>query len=208
MGKITVETCHIEGLKVIAPTVFGDERGYFKDLKPVVAVGAMVAYRAEHGLLQNFQLDMSEMRKKMNSTANYLGAYNAIKDEIAKEDIMLTPDNSTARLNVSLASLPFFIGCKQINTSHYQARPLYALKLKAGVEVSGYDLSEIRVTISRKYAINKEELFLQNAIDRKGQDVTELLELKIQSLVTASCDKSSGESVHECWLDNGAFNLN
>lgn len=29
MGKITVETCHIEGLKVITPTVFGDERGYF-----------------------------------------------------------------------------------------------------------------------------------------------------------------------------------
>lgn len=29
MGKITVETCEIEGLKVITPAVFGDERGYF-----------------------------------------------------------------------------------------------------------------------------------------------------------------------------------
>ena len=29
MGKINVETCEIEGLKVITPTVFGDERGYF-----------------------------------------------------------------------------------------------------------------------------------------------------------------------------------
>ena len=29
MGKITVETCEIEGLKVITPTVFGDPRGYF-----------------------------------------------------------------------------------------------------------------------------------------------------------------------------------
>ncbi len=29
MGKILVETCEIEGLKVITPTVFGDERGYF-----------------------------------------------------------------------------------------------------------------------------------------------------------------------------------
>ena len=28
MGKITVETCEIEGLKVITPAVFGDERGY------------------------------------------------------------------------------------------------------------------------------------------------------------------------------------
>ncbi len=29
MGKITVETCEIEGLKIITPTVLGDERGYF-----------------------------------------------------------------------------------------------------------------------------------------------------------------------------------
>ena len=29
MGKITVETCEIEGLKVITPKVFGDARGYF-----------------------------------------------------------------------------------------------------------------------------------------------------------------------------------
>lgn len=31
MGKITVETCGIEGLKVITPKVFGDERGYFME---------------------------------------------------------------------------------------------------------------------------------------------------------------------------------
>ena len=29
MGKISVETCGIEGIKVITPAVFGDERGYF-----------------------------------------------------------------------------------------------------------------------------------------------------------------------------------
>ena len=31
MGKIQVETCAIEGLKVITPTVFGDARGYFME---------------------------------------------------------------------------------------------------------------------------------------------------------------------------------
>lgn len=31
MGKIKVTTCEIEGLKVIEPTVFGDERGYFME---------------------------------------------------------------------------------------------------------------------------------------------------------------------------------
>ena len=32
MGKITVETCEIEGLKIITPTVFGDARGYFYEV--------------------------------------------------------------------------------------------------------------------------------------------------------------------------------
>lgn len=31
MGKITVETCEIEGLRIITPAVFGDSRGYFME---------------------------------------------------------------------------------------------------------------------------------------------------------------------------------
>ena len=31
MGKIEVETCEIEGLKIITPQVLGDERGYFME---------------------------------------------------------------------------------------------------------------------------------------------------------------------------------
>ena len=31
MGKIAVETCEIEGLKVLTPQVFGDARGYFME---------------------------------------------------------------------------------------------------------------------------------------------------------------------------------
>ena len=31
MGQIIVETCNIEGLKIITPTVHGDARGYFKE---------------------------------------------------------------------------------------------------------------------------------------------------------------------------------
>ena len=31
MGQITVETCEIEGLKIITPAVHGDSRGYFME---------------------------------------------------------------------------------------------------------------------------------------------------------------------------------
>lgn len=31
MGKFQVETCEIEGLKILSPSVYGDERGYFME---------------------------------------------------------------------------------------------------------------------------------------------------------------------------------
>lgn len=31
MGKINVETCHIEGIKIITPSIFDDARGYFME---------------------------------------------------------------------------------------------------------------------------------------------------------------------------------
>ena len=31
MGKIQIETCGIEGLKIVTPAVYGDERGYFME---------------------------------------------------------------------------------------------------------------------------------------------------------------------------------
>ena len=42
MGKLTVETCEIEGLKVLTPQVFGDSRGYFMETyskRDFIAVG-------------------------------------------------------------------------------------------------------------------------------------------------------------------------
>lgn len=57
MGKITVTECDIEGLKVIKPTVFGDERGYF-----------METYNyndyKEAGIDQNFVQDNQSMSTK------------------------------------------------------------------------------------------------------------------------------------------------
>ena len=47
MGKITVETCDIEGLYIITPTVFGDHRGYFMETynkEDYVAAGIEVEF--------------------------------------------------------------------------------------------------------------------------------------------------------------------
>ena len=182
-----------------------DSTGYFRDLKPIVAVGAMVAFKAEHGQLANFQLDMSEMRAHMTSTANYIGVYNASLNRILKNDVWLSPDKNSATFVIPMSGRPFYLGCKQINTDYYQARPLYVLKIKSGTDTNGYDLSSVRVTINRIFSQNKEELILQNAIDKMNQPITDILELKIQSLVTDS--NNAKKSQADYWLDNGAFHF-
>jgi dTDP-4-dehydrorhamnose 3,5-epimerase len=57
MGKITVETCHIEGLKVITPEVHGDSRGYF------VETYHKQAY-TEAGITDEFVQDNQSASKK------------------------------------------------------------------------------------------------------------------------------------------------
>lgn len=47
MGKLTVETCEIEGLKIITPEVHGDNRGYFVETyqkKDFEAIGVDVEF--------------------------------------------------------------------------------------------------------------------------------------------------------------------
>lgn len=57
MGKITVTPCEIEGLYVIEPKVFGDERGYFVETYNKEEF-------AEHGLNMEFVQDNQSMSRK------------------------------------------------------------------------------------------------------------------------------------------------
>ena len=71
MGKITVETCEIEGLKVITPTVFGDSRGYFMETystKQYEAIGITttfvqdnMSFSAQKGTLRGLHFQNAPM---------------------------------------------------------------------------------------------------------------------------------------------------
>ena len=63
-----------------------------------------------------------------------------------------------------------------------------------------YNLQTIRFTVSRQFNINKEELTLVQATDGNGNDVMDLLQLKVQSLVI-----TNGQERY--WLDSGAFKI-
>lgn len=144
----------------------------------------------------------------MQSTANYIGSYEENNCRIPTSEVKLTPQQNSATFKAP--ELPYFLGCKQINTEFYHARPLYSLSVKPGADVSMYDMSLVTFTVTRRYKEDKELLTLQSARDRSNQDITDLLQLKIQSLVERGTrnDKTDISETRGYWLDNGVFNFN
>ena len=75
MGKITVETCHIEGLKVITPEVHGDARGYF------VETYHKQAY-SEAGITEEFLRNSIEQSLLQQALSAKVGTTAATDDEV------------------------------------------------------------------------------------------------------------------------------
>lgn len=163
-----------------------DGQGYFYDQKAVVAVGAMVGYRASHSGLKGLVLDLNRMIQKMNSTANYIGEYNSRRSQVA--NALLTPTAANATLNISV--FPSFIGCRQLDSSIYQARPLYALYNHGAP-------GTLQIRLTRNFHEDKEELMIEEATDREYRNRKKDLELVAQSLVDDG----------KYWLDKGEFEL-
>lgn len=181
-----------------------DSIGYFRDLKPVVATGAYVGYLASHGRIQGLQFNMDEMKQRMISTANYMGSLDMSKETISREELKLNPDEKKSSARFEAHGLPHYIVCKQINTEHYEARPIYSLSLRPDIEREQaemeYNLQTIRFTVSRQFNIDKEDLTLEQATDADGNDVMDILQFKEQSLVI-----NNGQDRY--WLDSGVFKI-
>lgn len=163
-----------------------DGQGYFYDQKAIVAVGAMVGYRASHSELKGLVLDFSKMINKMNSTANYIGEYNSHRQQVTTSQ--LSPTSANATLNISV--FPAFLGCRQLDSSSYQARPLYAIYNRGNA-------SPLQIRLTRNFYEDKEELVIEEATDREYRNRKRDVELVPQSLVDDG----------KYWLDKGEFEL-
>lgn len=166
------------------PTANG--QGYFFDQKSIVAVGSMVGYLASTTGLPGLRVDFTDLIKKVQSTARYMGAYNPIMQQVT--DSVLTPNNSMVTLDIT--NFPYFIGCKQFRSPQYQARPLYALRTNSAHSV-------LNVTLSRDYYQSREVLKVEGVTDAQHNTLpNNTVELNLQTLAN---DKY--------WLDNGEFDL-
>lgn len=172
---------------------FADGLGYFRDQKSLVAVGAMIGYMASNGGISGFHMDMSKFKKTMASTANYMGLYSSVNHKIT--EAILTPDQNSATFEVH--GFPLFIGCKQLVSQFYQARPIYSLTLSEDVDPRTVSLP-LKVSIVRNYGQDKETLKIVSAVDSMGKPFAiKNLQFRVQSL--------ADEGTY--WLDKGEFVL-
>lgn len=166
---------------------FADPDGDFNDHKSVVAVGAMVGFLASTQGFNGMSLDFSRMIRAMKPTANYIGIYKSQRQRV--DPTLLTPQQSTATIDLNV--FPAFIGCRQLNSVGYQARPLYAL-------YNNSNTPSLRVTLSRFYSSDRELLMLDEVTDDQGNDIPRSkVEFVPQSLVDDG----------KYWLDKGEFEL-
>lgn len=166
---------------------FADGQGYFYDQKSVVAVGAMVGHLASSLGFNGMSIDFSRMIKDMKSTACYIGDYNTRRQQVPVS--YLTPGKSSA--TVQFVVFPSFIGCKQLDSPIYQARPLYAV-------YNNTTRHALRVTLTRNYYESREDLQVEEVMDDQGNTLPKsAVDLVLQSIT----DDGS------YWLDKGEFEL-
>jgi hypothetical protein len=197
---------------------FADDRGYFKDQKSIVAVGAMIGMMGGvEDKLEGFKLNIKRLKEKVLPTSDYIGAIDMHTKNI--KNPFLGPEHN--RESVAVSGLPVYIGCQQFDSGAYPARLLYVLDYdKAGMlkyimeeEASDFlealDIYEKRVrnisnvvplkfSFSRDYRQNREELVIQSIEDKdRNQLGRRYFKLRLQTLNTQS----------DFWLDSGGFIL-
>ena len=149
----------------------------------------MVGYMAStpQGNFNGLVIDFREMVKKMKSTAAYIGVFKSERQQVPTS--LLTPTDGTVTIDVPV--FPVFLGCKQLDSPLYQARPLYGI----------YNYSSrtpLRLTLSRNYFEDRELVTLDEATDHEGNTLPpNKVEIRQQSIV----DDGS------FWLDKGEFEL-
>ena len=166
---------------------FADGQGYFYDQKSVVAVGAMVGHLASSLGFNGLSIDFSRMIKTMKSTACYIGNYNSRRQQISTS--YLTPGHSST--TETFVVFPSFIGCKQLNSPLYQARPLYAI-------YNNTSHHELRITMTRNYHESREDIEVEEVMDNQGNTLPKsAVDFVLQSITDDG----------RYWLDKGEFEL-
>lgn len=204
------------------------DRGFFKDNKSLVAVGALIAYLAEKGELPEFSLQPALLKTDVLPTSDYIGFLNLGTGIIEN---VVTPTLNTSTITVP--NLPIYFGTKQLDTVGYMSSMIYVLhfnekaiheeaiknlrkkmNLPADQNDSAISPNAIANETDRIKTDIRFQFPLKVSLERDFRDDKELITItsvtdKNNSNVTAEIELSlktwSDESTN--WLDSGVFKL-
>lgn len=198
---------------------FGENTGYIKNAKTIVAMGGVLGhYASELSNLDKFVINLDLLKRHLKSTVNYVESSRDGKP-IA---YLITPEKGRGDLTIS--SLPRTLNVRQIGMDSYPSRALYSIDFNrqkmadrirnkalregdTGITDAkvmgrvGREVDALRrrmpftVTLERDVE-DKETLSIVAILDREGNEVVDSnLEIHIQSLGIDG----------QYWLDSGAF---
>ncbi len=200
---------------------FGENTGYIRNPKTIVAVGGVIAhYASELSNLNKFVINLDKLKNNLKSTVNYIEASREGQPIV----YFITPEKNVGELTIS--TIPETLKVRQIGLDSYPCRALYNIDfnrskmrdhimkkaINEGAEIptdaklhgmvkEQIDLLKKRmpfkITIERDVD-DKEKLSISGILDRDGNDVVDgNLEINIQSLGVND----------QYWLDSGAFDF-
>lgn len=200
---------------------FGENTGYIRNAKTIVAMGGVIGhYASELSNLNKFVINLDLLKENLKSTVNYIEASR----EGQPITYCITPDQ--IRGDITVSSIPEILNVRQIGIDSYPCRALYSIDfnrykiadrirkkaLLAGEDIPSdakvlglvkeniYDLQKrmpFKISIERDID-DKEKLTISSVVDKEGNDVVDgNIEIHIQSL---GADE-------QYWLDLGEFDF-
>lgn len=200
---------------------FSDDLGYFEDPKTIVCVGAIIALMGgKLDKLNNFTIRTEKLKRKLISTADYIGLLNKHTSNI--DEIFIDPD--TNRYDIEIHSLPMTIGYKQLPNKRYRGRPIFKLDfnneilsekvwerdmfikdnpVETSKQVEAYKVNlknrlPFVVKLKRTLSESKEDIFIDSIKDATKNEMS-------RSFLSLSIMTLADENGY--WLDTGEFVL-
>lgn len=200
---------------------FGENTGYIRNAKTIVAMGGVIGhYASELSNLNKFIIDLEMLGKNLKSTVNFIESSR----EGQPIEYFITPEKGIG--DITLSCIPATLNVRQIGMDSYPCRALYSIdfnrykiadRIRKKAILEGGDfptdanvmglVNEVTDTLKKRMPFkvrierdieDKENLLITSIVDKDGNDVVDgNLEIHIQSL---GVDE-------QYWLDSGAFDF-
>ena len=196
---------------------YSDNRGFVKDQKTMVSVGAIIALMAgKLNKINDLKINTEIIKQKIISTADYI-----VKSNYNSKEIILTPKKNENKVLVQ--TLPYQFGYSKYTSKNYPVSDLYRISLNnneiSKIVKTRFQSKEnsfieeqinneknkifqnlpLKITLSREIDDSKEELKIESVEDAEGNDKpNKFFKLNYQTL-----DNENGY-----WLDTCEFILN